>query len=59
MLIMQYVVTYRYSKDEPQAEEICYTPEAARAFAASVDLWGGVYVITESTVEEDDVNGIH
>ena len=59
MKIIQYVVIYRYNAGEPQQEEICYTPAAARAFAANVELWGGVYIINEVDVEEGDINGIH
>lgn len=60
MQIMVYLVTYKYNTGEPQAVEKCYTPEAARAFAATVELWGGVAVINEDTEEEgEDGNGIH
>jgi len=59
MRIIQYIVTYKYNAGEEQAEEICYTPDAARKFAATVELWGGVAVINEVDVEEGDINGIH
>lgn len=52
--IIEYTVTYRYSAEEPQAEEKFYTPEAARSKAREVELWGGVSVITDDVVDESE-----
>ena len=56
--IIQYVVTYKHSTQEPQQEEIFYTPEAARSKMASVELWGGIAIMSEQDIDEEDVNGI-
>jgi len=57
--ILEYQVHYKYNPGETQQVEKLYTPEAARKFAASVELWGGVTVIMEEMIDEDDLNGIH
>lgn len=52
--IIEYTVTYRYSASEPQAEEKFYTPAAANNKAREVELWGGVSIVTEEVVDDED-----
>lgn len=40
-------VTYRVNQDEPQGIETFYTRKAAEDFALTVELLGGVYIISE------------
>lgn len=54
MKILEYSVHYKYNSTDPQTTEKFYTPAAAKNKAAEVELWGGVAVITEELIDEED-----
>jgi hypothetical protein len=53
--VLEYQVTYKYNATDPQQTEVFYTPEQARTFMASVELWGGVAIMVEAMVDENDL----
>lgn len=56
--VLEYQVHYKYTTEDAQDLKKFYTPEAARSFARSVELWGGVTVIIEELIDEEMLNGI-
>lgn len=57
--ILEYQVHFKYSAGDAQELEKFYTPGAARAKVAAVELWGGTAVIVEGLVDESELdNGI-
>lgn len=56
MKVTEYTVTYREQTDEPQQRKKFYIAHMAKAFAAGIELWGGVTIITDKQVEEADVD---
>lgn len=42
-----WVVTFKMNKDEPQQDKIFFTKRAADDYALTVELMGGIAVVTE------------